>query len=71
MALESLCLRRRPAAASEGQENRGADRSGKAKPTPKTPIPGALCHVLCAFACRLIAALDGHRPAEPCPSLLG
>jgi len=58
-----LRLRHRPTAASEGQENCGAERSGKAKPTPKTAIPGALCHVLCAFTCRLIAALDGHRPA--------
>jgi len=47
MALEGHCPRYRPAAASEGQENRGAERSGKAKPTPKTAIPGALCHVLC------------------------
>jgi len=43
--------------------NGGADRSGKAKATPKNAFPGAFRHVLCAFACRLIAALDGHRPA--------
>jgi len=36
------------------------------RPRQRSAIPGALCHVLCAFASRLIAALAGHRPA-PAP----
>lgn len=65
--LESLCHRHRPAAASEGQAKlRGGTLRKKQSSRQRSAIPGALCHALCAFASRLIAALAGNRPA-PAP----
>lgn len=68
MALEGLCLRHRPAAASEGQaELRGGTlRKSKAHAKERHPWRSLSCP-LQAFACRLIAALDGHRPARTAP----
>ena len=63
MALESHCLRHRPAAASEGQDERRGGSLRKSKAHAKKRLPWRFSS--CSLRLRLPSnrLLDGHRPA--------